>query len=348
MKVLMIGPSVNAKGGIATVVKNYLHWNFHNKVNIKYISTVSDGNIIKKIFESMISIPQIALYLSINKVDIVHIHMASRGSYARKSRIVKLSKLFKKKVILHLHGAEFQVFYEKECSVKKQAAIRNTFNKVDKIIVLSEQWKEFIATLTTSEITTLYNSVPLNEINSANGGEDILITFLGRLSERKGIYDLIEAAKELVIEFPNLKFMLGGDGEIEKVKNLLTQYSLNDNVKLLGWIEEDKKNSILRNTYIYILPSYNEGMPMSILEAMSYGIPVISTFAGGIPSVIKHNYNGLLVNAGDVKAIENSIRTLIKDKNKHESFKKNSYDTIKAKFSLEKHIDKLVSIYNSL
>ena len=115
--------------------------------------------------------------------------------------------------------------------------------------------------------------------------------------------------------------MLGGDGEISRVKKIVNEKKLKKYIKVLGWIDKDKKEKYLRECSIFILPSYNEGMPMSIIEAMAYKNAVISTNVGGIPQVIDNNKNGILIEPGDKKQLYNSIEKLIKDKKFKEKIK---------------------------
>ncbi|WP_238884685.1 glycosyltransferase family 4 protein [Clostridium sp. YIM B02551] len=348
MSILMIGPSRAGKGGIATVVNNYFQSDLINNIRIRYIATSIDSNKIFKLIYWIYSYLKIFIILFTGDIELVHIHMASRGSFYRKSKIVQLSKIFNKKIIIHLHGAQFDVFYNDECNDRKKASIRKVFDKADSVIVLSEQWRVFIKTLTKSRIDVLYNAVNVNEINEPNTSEKFYITFLGRLDKRKGVYDLIEAIKEVISENNSVTLNLAGDGEIDLVNKIIRDNYLQNNIKILGWINSEEKDVLLRKTSIYILPSYNEGMPMSILEAMSYGIPVISTYVGGIPSVIKNDINGILINPGDIKTLTLKIKELMFDKGKYTLISKMAHKTIIEKFSLKKHIETLMDIYDSI
>lgn len=348
MNILMVGPSKEGKGGISTVVNNYFDSDLINEFNIIYIPTAIEGNKLIKALFWVYAYIKIFIVIWIGNIQLVHIHMASRGSYYRKSKIVKISRLFKKKTIIHLHGAQFDVFYNNECSEEKKSLIRKTFDIADRIIVLSEQWKDFVETITKTQIHILYNAVSINEINNVDISNEINLTFLGRVDKRKGIYDLLEATKKVIDIYNNIKLNIAGDGEIEELKELVKNSNLIKNVDILGWINNKEKEELLRKTYLYILPSYNEGMPMSILEAMSYGIPVISTYVGGIPSVIVNDLNGILIEAGDIDALASSIKYLIEDKNKYTEISKNAYNTINDTFSLNRHIEFLEGIYKSL
>ena len=101
-------------------------------------------------------------------------------------------------------------------------------------------------------------------------------------------------------------FYIGGNGETEKLVELINSYSLENIVEFIGWVSKDKKTEYFNKSDGYILPSYNEGLPISILEAMSYELPIISTNVGGIPEIVDSN-NGALIEPGNKKQLKEAI-----------------------------------------
>ncbi len=347
---LMVGPKREGQGGISTVINSYFEMGFVDENNIKLVSVNKSGvsHFLMKLF-FLLSIFKIIFLLLLYKIEVAHVHMASRGSYSRKSLIVRILKFFNVKVILHLHGAEFRDFYSNECSDDKQQHIRNTFMMVDKVLVLSTQWLDWAAVTfpTTEHFQVLYNSV----IPIANNGSDSQIgkvVFLGRIGERKGAGDLIRAFHKVKAKCPNAKLELAGDGDIEKFTALASELDISDSVMFLGWISGDKKLSVLRSADIYCLPSYNEGFPMGVIEAMSANICVVSTYAGGIPDAIESDKDGLLVNAGDVEALAQALIKLIQDRELNAQLAKSGKTKFENNFSQQAILPQLQSIYDSL
>ena len=348
INILMIAPDPNRTlGGMSTVIKNYENAGLSDKVNYKFIPSTKDGGAIGKILLFAIAIIRVIYSFMFTEVDIVHIHSASRGSFKRKSLLVNISKIFGKKVILHLHGAEFNDFYENECSPKQKINVKKTFYKCDTVIVLGQEWKSKISKYCDAHIEVLNNAieVPKENLYSTNSNK---ITVLGRLGHRKGTFDIIKVAKELSKQYPKTKIILAGDGDIELVKSKIIEENLSENIDVLGWVNEEKRCSILKDTKIYILPSYNEGMPMSILEAISYGIPVISTNVGSIPTVIENSVNGYIIEAGDTDSLFTKIKELIDNDKKRSTMSNNNYKKAKERFSIESNIDALMKIYRKL
>lgn len=346
IKVLMLGPARSVKGGMTSVVDNYFEYGLDKKVDLKYVETINDKN---KIFKLAKAIEGYIIFKrSLKNYDIIHIHMASRRSTFRKGKYVKEAKKYNKRVILHIHGAEFKIFYEKECSEKQKQTVREILNLADKIIVLSEEWKEFFSKLVDDrKIEVIYNSIVIpNDFKKDLNVRKML--FLGRYGKRKGIYDLIDVFEELIKDYPDLVLYAGGDGEIEKVKNLVKEKHLENNIKVLGWTTGKEKEKLLQDCLFYVLPSYNEGMPMSLIEGMAYKNVAISTRVGGIPKVITNMENGVLIEPGDKLALCNNIKVLLDNYELRKKLSLNARKTVEKKFNIEKNIESLLKIYNNI
>ena len=346
VKVLMIGPNKLENGGISSVVNSYYDVGLDKDKNLQltYLDTFKSGSLLKKISVFLKSI--IVFRNNIKENDIVHIHMSYRGSFYRKSIFVLMSKYKNKKVIIHIHGSEFKKFYDKSNNFIKKY-IENTLNKADYVLALSEEWREnLISIAPKSRVEILHNSIIVPKYDYKNYKFKNIL-FLGRLGKRKGVYDILKVANSISSKFPDCKFILAGDGEIENVKKICNDLSIN-NIIIPGWISGYDKVNLLKEATIYILTSYNEGMPISILEAMAYKLPIISTKIGGIPQLIDNGVEGFLVDAGDILGLENSINKLLESEELRKNMGENSFKKVEKDFNLVKNIEKLKSIYKSL
>jgi glycosyltransferase involved in cell wall biosynthesis len=352
MKVLIVGPSIErSKGGMGTVIHEHLRSAIINKENkLSYLISHVDGNVFIKTLYAIKSL----VYILINqkKYQVIHFHVGCAASFYRKSIFLRVSKWFNKKTIFHIHGHDFDSFYLKNKTVNKNY-IRNTLNKGDKILVLSEYWQRFFKKeFKNINVDILPNGIDVDEFEVCIKKNNAFNTFLflGRLEKRKGVYDLIKAI-DIVVNSYNRKeliFYLAGDGEIDKVKKIIHDRKLSDNIKVLGWLNKDEKKKMLRESDVVVLPSYDENLPMSLIEAMSCGKIIISTYAGGIPDLVKHDFNGFLFNAGDIQQLVNYILFVNDNPDKMRSVSANNIETITQHFNLETLSLKLNSIYNSL
>lgn len=99
---------------------------------------------------------------------------------------------------------------------------------------------------------------------------------------------------------------------------------------------------------LYVLPSYNEDMPLAILEAMSYSVPVVSTYVGGIPSLVENGVNGILIEAGNLQQLEGAIIKLLSTKELRNKISENNYSCIKNSFGIESGMERIYTLYESL
>ena len=219
----------------------------------------------------------------------------------------------------------------------------------DIIIVLSEEWAKFFGEniCDLEKIVILYNGVIIPKYCKKDY-TDTNVLFLGRLGERKGSYDLLKAIPDILKVIPDAHFYLGGDGDIVKSQKLIDENGIQNHVKLLGWVRNEEKEIYLKKCSIFILPSYHEGMPMALLEAMSYGLAAISTNAGGISRIIDNGCNGFRIEAGDIEAIKSKLKCLLCDPQLKKKLGINGYNTVKNGFNVEKNIKKLEQIYSEL
>ena len=348
MKIIMVGPHKDkVKGGISTVIKGYYNSYLINKYEFISINTVIDGCRFIKLLCFFYSYAKMVFYLMFNNIDLVHVHVASRKSFYRKSFYIKLAKVFKRKIVLHMHGGEFDTFYWKECNDKKRKKITRILNMASVIIALGESWKSKISRYCSASISVVYNSVNVENQNFYNKNSKNIL-FLGRLEKQKGVFDLIKAAQFIINQDKDINFLLAGNGDLSKVVGLLEANKIEDNFKLLGWVDSYEVKRLLKDSMAFVLPSYNEGMPMSILEAMSFGVPVISTNVGSIPEIIKNRINGYLVKPGDIKGIVKSILFINKNYNKKIKISNKNFEDISRKYSNDVSYKALSGLYESL
>lgn len=345
--ILMIGPSIKGNGGIASVIKSYTEIDEINSI-VDIISSYKDGSKIVKIIEFLKCIVVCLYKLTFNKsIKIVHIHSSSGASFVRKSCFLKLGKLFKKKVIVHIHGSEFMKYYNKS-SLKEKKNISKVLTSADKVIALSNSWKADLMSISKKKnVVIIHNPVKVNKFDKSSCKEKNLV-FMGRVGKRKGIYDLLEVMPNIIYKFPCANLYVCGDGEIEEIKTLVEKKNISQNVHILGWINEDLKIDILKKSSINILPSYNEGMPISILEAMASRIPTIATNIAGIPEEIEHGENGFLFDPGDIDKLYNYILNLLSDEKLRIDMGKKSLEKVKEHFDISVIKNELLNLYKEI
>lgn len=312
----MLGPSLQQKGGI-TSVENLILRYAPSDVQINHIATHEDGSVMQRLILFVQAIGKLLQQLIAGNTDAFHIHLSQRGSAFRVAILVILILPFHKPIVLHPHGSEFRLFYSNLHPFPKWV-LKSIFQRCSHFIVLSESWKEFytgIFSLSPKQVSVLANPVklpPNSPQRSHSGGVTFL--FLGRIGDRKGAFDLIQAFSTVCAKQPsNVKLVLAGDGELDRAHQLIESLQLTDRIYLSGWVNSHQRDKLLSEANVFVLPSYNEGLPMALLEAMGWGLSVIATPVGGIPEIIIHSVNGLLVQPGNIAELSKAMELLIQD-----------------------------------
>lgn len=349
-RILVVGPSpTRSKGGMATVIEEIEEdKKLNEQFDIDIYESFIDGNKLVRIFFSIYAF--IKFCLTKRNYDLYHVHVASRGSTFRKGHYVDAIKRWNKKVILHVHGAQYLVFYD-EITKKKQKRVVEILKKSDMVIALSQDWKDkFDERFGLTNCCVLENGIDMERLAPAVCEpalhQNAFVT-LGRLGQRKGTYDLVDAidiARKIV---PEIKCYLAGDGDVEKVRELVKTRNLEKNIEVVGWADFDKKLELLSSISTVVLPSYNEGLPMSILEGMACGKAIVSTTVGAIPEVINRE-NGILIQPGDVKALANALVECSINTALIEQMSKNNIKKIDGSFSMKTMHKKLARYYETV
>ncbi|VXD11291.1 Glycosyl transferase, group 1 [Planktothrix serta PCC 8927] len=319
-KVIMIGPSLSEQGGMGTVETLIMNAGYTG-FTIKHIATWNgkSSSFAKLNQVKVFTIAFLTLlgYFSQNEVDLVHLHISERGSIVRKGIIALTCLVARKPFIFHAHGCEFHEFYEALPQLI-QKLITALFRRSACLIALSESWRNYYLEtchLSPEKVIVLNNPVILaDEWQKDPHPEKLKFVFLGKINKRKGIYDLLRAFANLKPDYRNkVELVLAGSGEVEEAQNLVTQLGIQEQISFPGWLDQQQRDKLLGESDVMLLPSYNEGLPMAILEAMSWGLPVITTPVGGIPEVIEQGKTGLLINPGDIEQLTEAMQSLIEN-----------------------------------
>ena len=347
LKILEIGPSeTRARGGMSAVIREIRESRFlEGEFEIDSFSSYIDGNLIVRVLYSVWRF--LCFWLCGSRYDLYHIHVAERGSTFRKNFYLHRIKRAGKKVILHVHGAEYLHFYDGLDSRRKRI-VDTFFQKADLVLALSESWKkELEARFCLDACKTLYNGVDSEKFGTAvTDVASYRDTFLmlGRLGSRKGVYDLINAVEIACGKNPALTVCIAGDGEVEKVRALVAEKGLERHISVPGWIGEEQKLEYLKKSATLVLPSYYEGLPISILEGMAAGKAIISTTVGAIPEVVGEE-NGILVEPGDVEGLAEAMLRCSGDIELLQRMSRNNLRKVEAVFDVRQMHERLAAYY---
>lgn len=160
-----------------------------------------------------------------------------------------------------------------------------------------------------------------------------IIGYVGRLNREKGVLNLIESVP--ILKNTNYEFILVGDGaEKDRIIEFIEEYHLQDRITLLGFVDRARMVELMNSFRMLIIPSYTEGLPNVLLEAMACGTPVAATAVGGIPDVIDDGRNGYLMRDNNPNTIATSIDRFISNQNKGD-LSKCAINSIKQNYSMD-------------
>lgn len=357
MKVVMIGADRSVMGGVSAVVNNLYRAGLDKRVDLTYIGTVTDGPKLKKLWKGMTALVRFCFCMS--GTDLVHVNMAADASCRRKMLFMRLAYLFGKKVVIHEHGGDFQGFYFRRCSPGQQKKIRRVLNRAALFLVLSEEWKAFFETILDHvRIEVLENAVPVPESGKTDySGHRVL--FLGRLCREKGIGELLEAAPRVRARVPDFELILGGfweagNGELEKKAEELSAY-----VHCPGWVKGEEKERLLRECSVFVLPTWFEGQPVSLLETMAAGMCVAASAVGGIPQILGTQREagevfygpaetGYLLKEKDGQALADALVCLLKDAALREQMGRCARQRIRERYEIGSYLERLLALYKGV
>lgn len=346
-KILMVGPDLSLHGGIVSVVQGYLDGGLPEACDgFEYLGTGVGSS---KLGKSIAFARALARYERVMpSYDIVHLHISARGSYKRKSIMARMARKAGKYVILHDHDGEFEKAFEEGGDAYRRD-VRKTFGIADRVVVLSEEWRDYFAenVCDSEKIVVVHNGVKVpSEPCSPCSHQDIL--FLGRLDANKSPDVLLRASRQVLERFPGTKVVFGGDGEVEKNKALAEELGIANHCEFHGWVSGAEREGLFARAAVYCLPSKNEGLPMSLLEAMARGIPTVATPVGGVPQVIEDGISGFLFDVDDVDALSDRLNILLDKPGLRENVGAASRNTVTRLFNVGGSIKQLLALYRAL
>lgn len=348
VKVLMIGPARSVHGGVSAVVNNYYAAGLANQVKLTYIATMVDGNKGRKLLQAIM-----AYFIFLVKVpfcQIVHVNMAADASYYRKKVFIDTAWVLGKKILIHEHGGDFEGFYYERCNEKQKTGVKKTFAHGDLVLVLSESWKDFFLTIVDgNKIHVLQNGIliPSQEKKDYNSHS---VLFLGRLCREKGIAELLEVVPVIRERIPDFQLILGGVWEEgnEELKEKAKAFSRV--VYCPGWISGQEKVKLMEECSIFVLPSWFEGQPVSLLEAMAQGMCVVASAVGGIPQMMgnKENEAGILVSPKNTEELAKALVLLLEDAEQRKRIGQNARHHVQEYYNISKNVKSLTGYYEML
>lgn len=321
-RILMVGMHLTkTRGGISTLITEILKSSLKDDFEFVYIASQSENSgRFGKLFLAMRAVAQFVFKCLKNDSAAVYVHLGSNASLYRESIFIYLAKFFGKKLVAHFHAGDIDEYFPAQTR-PAQGFIRRAINSADQVIAVSAasagQIRKIAPNAKISVIpnaidTTVFDSPPRS---APAGREPVRVLFVGATGRLKGERDLLAAVAAIRHKKPDLKVSLLGYGA-ENLRAIGEELKIGEFIEFAGVVSLEERIGFFKKADIFVLPTYAEAMPMSVIEAMAAGLPVISTRVGGIPELITDGVDGLLVAPGDVPALAQKIYFLVNDPEK--------------------------------
>ncbi len=319
-RILMVGMSLTkTRGGISTLIGEILRSDLKNDFAIEYIESQAEDF---KGFDKLILAIK-AVFIFFGKVltkrpKLVYVHIGSNASLYRESFFIVLAKIFRQKTIAHFHAGDVEEYLEKQSETGKKF-ISGAIGLSDRLIAVSKDSAQKLRKIAPkNEIEIIANAIdtkpfafPVKRFDERVG--IVRILFVGAMGKLKGETDLADAVKLITEKHPNLRVSFLGFGG-ENLREYCAEIGIEKLIEFVGAVSLEERLGFFEKADIFALPTYAEAMPMSVIEAMAAGLPVVSTTVGGIPELIDVDKEGFLVEPANKRKLAEKLSVLITNK----------------------------------
>jgi len=364
-KILMVGPVPPPTGGIASVLEDIVNSELASEFSFELFPRPDfELSIAQTIPRNIARIKQMVSFLFKlwrENYYLIHIHSPD-GAFASTMLFILLARLAQTNMLVHMHGTDWDEFYARRSAFKRLYTWIG-FRIAPRMVVLYSLWAENIRKLCPSaDVLVIRNLIhnqdppkpsEVQQLKEQLGltEEHFVVLTIGYVGWRKGSFVILDAVPQVASQDPSVRFVLVGSeefpGEMAKLTQRVDKENLAAWVTFTGEVNRNKANVFYSLADAYVLPSFIEGMPISIIEALRSGVPVISTRIGGIPDMIEDCVSGLLLNPGAPTEIAEAVLLLRRDTGLRRKLAEGARRTFDEKFEFSRGIEEIRAAYRS-
>lgn len=353
MHIIIVSPSLDSTknvSGISSVVQFIIGQNKNcNYIHFEVGRTDEAKGGLSRVFSIIRSLQEWKKLLNDHPEAIVHYNFAmTKVCIIRDSIYIHYCK--RHKMVLHLHGGNF--LFSDSIPFYLQWLLKRLFKKDVPFVVLSDKEKQRIEErYKAKKVRSLPNCIDLTDATLFEKDyrkEMLTLGYIGRVSSLKGMSELLAACEILKNEKVPFKLIIAGSER--KGDNYLSIFSerLGDVFEYVGIVSGETKTHFLKTIDVFVLPSYFEGLPISLLETMSFGSVPITTEVGSVNTVVKDNENGMFIRIQNSGDIVEKVKALSNNRELLEKLGRKAKDTIFDQFNPETYIKELNKTYQAL
>ena len=365
IKLMIVGgfPPKGSKifGGVVRSCNLLMESDFANKFDIiPFDSTqvsIPAPHLSKRLVLSFSKIIRFVISLIIKRPNVCLIFLSDGLSAIEKGVFIWLCKLVNCKIMIFPRAGGLMA--QTRNSAVFRGVVKALFSGADVFLCQGKTWKKYAiqelgfnpdATLILNNWTATRQLIEVGDNRSFKPDSSCkTILFVGWIEDFKGTFELLEVFGNLVNEGLDIKLRLVGDGSAkDRLQKIVYSGDLTSRVQFDGWCEEKELRNILGSADIFVLPSWSEGLPNAMIEALAAGLAVIVTRVGTIPDFLTNKQHAILIRVNDVNGLQRGIRNLVTDEPLRYTLAQNGRKLAKENFSLESEMEKLSGIVKEL
>jgi glycosyltransferase involved in cell wall biosynthesis len=346
LRLVMLGTAAETRGSIAAVVSAYRAHGLFKRWPADYLATRGGAGPLDSLLLALKALQRFAVLLWQCRRVVLHAHTCFDAGFWRDAAFMALALAARCPLLLHLHGSGFERFYDRSSA---PARLLFTFflRRAGCVVAPSEAVRAWVRGIARdANVVYVPNPVPGVQTERHEPGQN-LVLFLGRLEARKGVFDLLEAVSALRASVPDVRVVCAGEGDRGAVVRYAERLGIADAVKFTGWVGPSGKRALLENAAVLALPSYDEGLPMSVLEAMSAGVPAVVSPVGALPEAVMDGVTGLLVGPGDTAGLKRALGKILLDRKLAARMGAAARESVRLRFAPERVIPQLEDLYEA-
>jgi glycosyltransferase involved in cell wall biosynthesis len=345
-EIVMIGTAPETRSGISAVVNVYQSHGLFERWRVAYLATHTDGGKAAKALAAAKGWVAFMARLATGRVALLHVLGSSGPSFWRKALFIVPAHLAGVPYVFHVHCGRFVEFY-RGCGTLGRALIRAVFRNARCVAALSDEWRDALAAIAPARFAVVPNPVEVPSWQACLNGAPPTVLFLGVLSEAKGVQDLLRAWPDVLKAIPQARLVLGGTGGEQQARALAETLGIAECVSMPGWVVGNEKTALLRKAWVFALPSHYEALPMSVLEAMAAGLPVVASRVGAIPRALEDGKSGVLVAPGDVNRLAQALIGLLFDARRRHAMGRAARTRALEEFSADVMVPRLEALWRA-
>ena len=277
---------------------------------------------------------------------VAHINLSSHGSTIRKLFVAAAARAAGVPYVIHLHGSRFRQYWD-GLPTWLSNQVKAMFENAAAVAVLGGVWRDYVqAKAPRSHVVILPNATPAAPQAIVGESDRTRILFLGRVGERKGVPELLDALA-ILKDDPRWSAVIAGDGDVAGFEAKSKALGLDAAVRFTGWVGPQQVDELLKSSDVLVLPSHDENLPMSVIEAMSHGLAVVTTPVGAVEDIIKDGETGLLVPVGDADRLAQALRSLVESPARIKALGHAARAFHAENLEIKPYVDRLVAIWKS-